>query len=276
VAEVFYWVSFNTTFSALGDQEHRGHQVSAREALVAIVNIVSPLLGAFALVKYGAHKAFAAVALVQVLAVVPLLGIPNIAVSARAPGAYRAAGPGILISAIDGWMDTFFLSFWQIALFVTLGESFSDYGGAMALAGLVGAAGGLVLGRHVDQGHARRAVLIAYSALAVVTLLKAASIGSPELALAANALSAIAMVLVNPAFAITSNLAKASPCVFRFHMGTEAGWDVGCIGACGCAAGLTASGVAFGPVILLTLPAVAAAAMVLWRLYGSAGLRPVF
>jgi hypothetical protein len=268
LAEVFYWVSFNTTFSMLGDAEHRGHQVSAREALIAAVNIVAPLLGAWALVTFGAHKAFAAVAFVQILSAIPLLGLPNIRVSVEMPGALRSAWPGILFSTIDGWMDTFFLSFWQIALFVTLGESYSNYGGALALAGLVGAAGGLLFGRHVDMGHARRTLIIAYSVLASVALLRAASVGSPYFANAANALGAIAMVLISPVLGVVSNLAKASPCPFRFHMGTEAGWDVGCFAACLCSAGLVAAGVPFGVVMLFTLPAILASAVVLWRLYG--------
>jgi MFS family permease len=267
LAEVFYWVSFNTMFSMLGDEEHRGHQVSAREALVAVVNIVAPLLGAGALVTFGAHKAFAAVAFVQILSVIPLLGLPNIRVSSQMPGALRAAWPGIVIATVDGWMDTFFLSFWQIALFVSLGESYADYGGALALAGFVGAAGGLVLGRHVDRGHARRTILIAYGVLTVVTLLRAASIGSPHFATIANALGAIAMVLISPVLGIVSNLAKASPCPFRFHMGTEAGWDVGCFAACVCSAGLVAAGASFTLVMLFTLPAIVAEVVVLWKLY---------
>src|SRR5207248_2755304 len=50
VGEVFYWLSYNAYFAALGDPEHRGHQVGAREALVAVVGIIAPLLGASALV----------------------------------------------------------------------------------------------------------------------------------------------------------------------------------------------------------------------------------
>jgi hypothetical protein len=45
-----------------------------------------------------------------------------------------------------------------MALFVSLHESIPAYGGAMALAGLVGAACGLVLGRYIDTGHGRRVV----------------------------------------------------------------------------------------------------------------------
>jgi MFS family permease len=266
-AEVFYWLSFNATFSTLGDAEHRGHQVSAREALVAISGIAAPLVGAFTLVTFGPRAAFALVASIQLLATLPLLRLPNIPIRARTEGALRAARPGIVFSALDGWFDTFFLLLWQIGLFVTLGESFARYGGAMAFAGLVGAGCGLVLGRHVDAGHARRAVLIAYGVLASVVLLRAASLGSPELATIANALGTLAMILISPVIGVISNLAKASPCPFRFHMGTEAGWDAGCFAACLISAALIAMGIPLAFVILLALPGAIASAFVLWQLY---------
>jgi hypothetical protein len=54
----------------------------------------------------------------------------------------------------DGWIGAGYHFVWQIALFLSLGESFVAYGGALALAALVGAVAGLVLGRHIDAGHA--------------------------------------------------------------------------------------------------------------------------
>ena len=127
---------------------------------------------------------------------------------------------------------------WQIALFISLGESFSAYGGAMALAALVGAACGLVLGRHIDAGYGRRSVLIAYAVATVVVLLRAASVGSPWLAVTANAAGAFSSALMMPAMMTALyNLAKASPCPLRFHIVTEGAWDIGCGGACLIAAG---------------------------------------
>jgi hypothetical protein len=42
----------------------------------------------------------------------------------------------------DGWIAAGFFFVWQMALFLALGESFTAYGGAMALAALVGAVSG--------------------------------------------------------------------------------------------------------------------------------------
>ncbi len=268
VGEVLYWLAYNAYFAALGDPEHRGHQIGAREALVAAVGIFAPLVGAWALVTVGSRATFAAVGLVQALAAAPLLAVPNVRVSPAVPGGFRAARSAVLILAVDGWFDACFFFVWQIALFLALGESIPAYGGAMALAGLAGAACALVLGRHVDAGHGRRVVAIAYSVATGLVVLRAASLGSPWLAVTANALGALLMPLLLPALATaTYNLAKASPCPFRFQMATEAGWDIGCATACLLAAAISALGVSLSVSVLLALPAIATGAFLLRRQY---------
>ena len=176
-------VVLSRVFASLGDSEHRGHQVGAREALAATVGIIAPLIGAWMIVTTGPHIAFASVGFVQALAAIPLLGTPNVAVLRDAPGAFRAALPGILLFMADGWFAASFVFVWQIALFFSLRESYQAYGGAMALAALVGAASGLLLGRHIDAGHGGRAVLIAYG-IAALTL--AGAIGQRRYTLAGN------------------------------------------------------------------------------------------
>ncbi len=273
VAEIFYWLSYNAYYAAIGDAEHRGHQIGAREALVSVAGIVGPILGGWALVTAGGRATFAVVAVIQLVAALPLLAVPNVAVRAEAAGAFRAARPAALLLATDGWFDASFIFIWQIALFVSLGEDIAAYGGAMALAGLAGAAGGLVLGRHVDLGHGRRAAAIAYAAAVGVTVLRAGSLGSPWLAVAANALGALVMPLIIPPLATaTYNMAKASPCPFRFQMATEGGWDIGCFAACLTGAALVAGDASLAVPILLGLPATAAGALLLWRYYGRAAI----
>jgi DHA1 family inner membrane transport protein len=268
LGEVCYWLAYNAYFAAVGDNEHRGHQIGAREALVAVVSIVAPLLGAWAILTVGPRPAFALIGLVQALSVVPLIGAPNVAVRRHAPGAFRAAWPGMILIAADGWFDAYFILVWQIALFVSLGESIAAYGGAAALAGLAGAVAGLVLGRRIDAGHGRQAVAIAYGVAAVIVLLRAASLDSPWLAAGANALGGFFWPLLGPALgAAVYNLAKASPCPFRFHMATEGGWDIGCFAACLLAAALLAFGAPFSLTLLLALPGIAACMLLLWRRY---------
>ena len=270
VGDTLYWPSYHAYFASLGDAEHRGQQIAMREALSAMVGIVAPLVGAWALVHSGSRVTFLAVAAVQAASVLPLFGAPNVTPPASAPGAFRAAGAGLALFVMDGWIGACFYYVWQIALFVSLGRSLTGYGGAMALAAVVGAVAGLMVGRHIDRGGGRRAVVIAYTATAALALLRAFSVGSPWLAVAANAPGPFVAALLLPAeMTAIYNMAKASPCPFRFHILTEGGWDFGAASGALVAAALAASGQSLGISMALTLPGVAVAAWMLWRYYGA-------
>ncbi|WP_304217130.1 MFS transporter [Phenylobacterium aquaticum] len=267
IGETLYWTSYHAYFAALGDAEHRGHQISAREALAQAVGIVGPVLGGWALVTLGPVAAFGAAGAVQLASAFPLLKAPDVPVLAEAPGALRASRLGAALFAADGWTasGTFFL--WQIALFVTLRESFAAFGGAMALAALVGAVAGLLLGRHIDAGHGGRAVWLAFAVLAV-TILARAGATTPALALTANALGALVTCLSTPTMmTAVYNLAKASPCSLRFHMATEGAFDMGCGSGCLAAASLLALGVPLQAALLLCLAGAVTTLMLLRGYY---------
>ncbi len=228
--DMVYWVAYNAYFAQIGDVEHRGSQIGAREAVVAIIGIAAPLIGAGALIAFGPRWMFGGVGLVQLAAILPILGAPNIPVPPSAPGAWRAARVAGALMVSDGWFDASYFFIWQIALFVTLRESFAAYGGALALAGLVGAVCALGFGRHIDLGGGRRAVIATYGLATVIVVSRAASLGLPWLAVGANALGALLIPLLSPTLGTaTYNLAKVSPCSFRFHaLTTEGGLaDVG-------------------------------------------------
>jgi DHA1 family inner membrane transport protein len=270
IGDTLYWPSYHAYFASLGDAEHRGHQVAMREAISAMVGIVAPLAGAWAIVTAGPRLAFAAVAVVQVLSVLPLLGAPNVRVKSVAPGVFRAARAGFALFAMDGWMGACFYYVWQVALFISLGRSLTGYGGAMALAALVGAVAGLVIGRHIDRGGGRRAVILAYAATAALSVLRAFSVGSPWLAVAANAPGPfVAALLLTAEMTAVYNLAKASPCPFRFHILTEGGWDLGAAAGALVAAALAAFGQSLGYSMILTVPGAVITGWVLWRYYGA-------
>jgi DHA1 family inner membrane transport protein len=259
VGDTFYWTTYHAYFASLGDHEHRGQQLGAREAIAAVAGIVGPLATGWALTTLGPRAAFDATAVVLVLAALPLFWTPDVAVKQTAPGALRAAIPGVLLFAADGWLAAGYYFVWQIALFLALGESFTAYGGAMALSAGVGAISGLVLGRLVDAGHGRHAVGIAFAALAITTLLRAVSYNSAPLAVIANACGALVVCLYVPVFlTAVYNQAKRSPCALRFHIASEGGWDLGGVVAGFASAGLLAAGVPIGAVILLSLVGVVA------------------
>jgi hypothetical protein len=146
----------------------------------------------------------------------------------------------------------------------------------MALAARVGAAAGLLLGRAIDAGKGRRAVIIACSFAAIVVLARAASLGSPLMAVIANALGAAVIPLLVPTLGTAIyNLTKVSPCPLRFQIVAEAGWDSGAICGLICAAALFAAGVPFSYAIPLAVPGVAALGFLLWRYFqGEPGATP--
>jgi MFS family permease len=269
VAEVFYFPSYHTYFATLGDVEARGKQIAVREALAAVAGVVAPLLGTWVLVATGPNIAFLGVAIIQLSAVVPLIGLPNVPVVAEAPGVLRAARLGGALFALDGWFQGFGIA-WQAVLFVTLSRDYATFGGAMALAGLVGAAYGLFMGHSIDAGRGSRAVATAFSVAGGVVIFRAASLVAPWLAVIANAAGAV----VGPLYAAvvntpTYNLSKAAPCSLRYNMALEGGWDAGCASACLVAGLLIAAGVSPQLVLLLALPGLATTAWLLRRYYAA-------
>jgi hypothetical protein len=128
----------------------------------------------------------------------------------------------------------------------------------------------MLLGRHVDKGHGRRAVVLAYGAASVLVLTQALSYGSPWLAVGANALLAVVGNLIVAAmWTATYNLAQASPCPLRFNLATEGAWDIGCGGGVLVAAAISALGGSLTISILLSLAGAAASVVLLWRYYGA-------
>lgn len=270
LGDTFYWTSYHAYFASLGDAEHRGHQIGAREAIAALVGIAAPLLTGWALVTLGPRIAFGATAVVLMLSALPLLRTPNVLIAADAPGALRAALPGILIFAADGWTAAGYVFVWQIALFISLGESFAAFGGAMAIAAVAGAITGLLLGRFIDAGHGRRAVWLAVGAMGATLIFRANGYGHPAIAVAANAAGALVNALYTPTLmTAVYNQAQVSPCALRFHVATEGGWDAGGAAGCLAAAGLLWAGAPLSSAILLSLLGTTAAFVLLRRYYGA-------
>jgi DHA1 family inner membrane transport protein len=253
-ADTLYWTTYHAYFAALGDDEHRGHQLGAREAIAAVVGILSPLVTGWLLVAFGPRVAFGATAVIVALAALPFLGTPNVRVADSAPGAFTAARLGVLLFIADGWIAAGYFFVWQIALFVSLGENFVAFGAALALAALAGAIGSLLLGRHIDAGHGRKAVWYALGTLAGIIALRAVATDNAALAILANALGAFGGCLYVPTLmTAVYNQSKRSPCTLRYQVATEGGWDIGGASGLLVAALLIALGVPLWGSILLSL-----------------------
>ncbi len=270
VGETAYWTTYHAYFAALGDDDLRGQQIGVREAIAAIIGIASPLAFGWLLVSFGPRVAFGATSVITALAALPILWAPEVKVGRQVSGAFKAAVPGMLLFVADGWIASGFVFVWQIALFVSLGESFLAYGGALAFAALVGAIGSMTLGRHIDAGHGNRAVWYAFGTFAMIVVLRATATGDATLAVLANALGAFGVCLYIPTLMTpVYTLAKRSPCTLRFHVATEGGWDLG--GAIGllAAALATRAGAPLSAGILQSLAGVVAIIILLRRYYAT-------
>jgi MFS family permease len=270
VASTLYWPSYHAYFASIGDAEHRGHQVGIREAVSAVIGIAAPLVGAWLILAAGPVWMFGAVAAVEALSALPLLAAPNVMPPREAPGAWRAAREGVTLFLLDGWQAACIYYVWQVALFVSLGASIGAFGGAMAFAALVQAMLTAFFGRHIDRGGGRRTAGLACVVTMALSLTQAAAFGHLWLAVAANALGAVATALITPAISTPLyNLSQASPCAFRYNIATEGAWDIGVGAAVLAAAAVSALGGSLSFMLLTALPAIGGVFWMLWRYYGA-------
>jgi len=268
LGDAIYWSCYHAYFARLGDTEDRGSQIGIREAIAAIVGIASPVAASAALVAFGPAIAFGATAFVVAAAAVPILFTPDMRVAREAPGSFRAARTGMLVFMADGWVVAGYFFAWQIGLFISLGESFLAYGGALAVAAFVGAIGGMLLGRHIDAGGGMRAVWLAFSSFFFVAAFRAIALGHPAIAVVANAVGSLQSCLYVPTImTAVYNAAKRSPCTLRFHALSEGGWDVGCASGCLIVALLTWLGVPLSVSILTSFLGAAISFGVVRRYY---------
>jgi hypothetical protein len=240
LADTVYWPSYHAYYAVIGDEDHRGQQLGLREAISAVLGIVAPIAAGWVLITFGARATFVTTAAIQAAAALPLLWTPNIAVPKAAPGAFRYAFTRAAIFVGDGINSAGYFMLWQMALFLTLDQNYLAYGGALAIASLVGAVSGLALGRWIDSGQGLRAVWVAIGLITLVIVMRASSLHNPTLAVIANAMGSLVGCIYTPTIATPIyNRAKRSPCVMRFNIIAEGGWDVG-----------SASGLAFAALLV--------------------------
>jgi MFS transporter, DHA1 family, inner membrane transport protein len=223
----FYWTCYHACVARLGDAEHRGAQVSAREAIFALTGIIGPIFGGFMLTLFGPFYAFAAAAIFNALAVIPLFSVPSMAILPESKIKHDAKLFAFGISFSDGLVALAVNFGWRIVLFKTLGENFNAYGGAIAAASLAGAVMGLGVGRLIDLGHHQRSVQIGLAFMAGTVLAEAFGYTTVWGAVAANMIGAVAGPLYMSAImAPLYNVAKATDCTFRFNVVPDCGRPV--------------------------------------------------
>jgi MFS transporter, DHA1 family, inner membrane transport protein len=246
ISSSFYWTTYHAYVSLMGDNHRRGAQSSTVELVTTGIGVVAPALTAGLLTVFGPEVAFGTVAVLMALSAVPVAIGPDLAVPDRADMPPNTRAQARLLMFTDGLRSGAFHFTWTIALFLTLGGSFVAYGGAMALAGVAGAIAALFVGRMVDLGSGLHAVRIGFAVLTTAALARVLGYPVPVLAVAANALAALAWPVFATAFnARIYTLARQSPCPLRFHIVAEGGWDIGCCAACLTAAALIHIGFGF-------------------------------
>lgn len=265
VAQVFYWTCYHVFFGSLGDSGHRGKQVGARETLGALANVIGPAAGGLMLTHLGPWFAFGTACAMQIAAIYPLLAVKEPKIVRRPPaGAFAAAKIGVQLFFIDGWIQSSAAIAWSAVLFSSLGARFDVFGGVLAAAALAGALGGMLLGRVMDMGHARRSVWFNAGVLAGGFALKAMCGGHPLATVAVAIVTTVFSGLYIPYWMTAAyNAGKLAPCTFRFHFAAEGGWDAGGVAACLVAAAICGAGLPLPVIILLALPAVAVQALLL-------------
>ncbi len=239
----FYWTCYHSMVAMLGNAEKRGAQVSAIGFIIALNSIIGPLLGGFLLVHAGTSYGFLGAALLQFLSLIPLLKMTNVEIAKTATVESGALRRARRIYFADGVTTASGYFIWAVALFQTLGESFTSYGAALAVAGLAGAIMSLGVGRLIDIGHFSKAHQIAYGFTAMALIVKALGFSQPWSAVAANAIGAIAAPLYWSAMmSNVYNLAQSSSCPLRFQVAAEGAWDMGLALGCLIAAALMWAG----------------------------------
>jgi MFS family permease len=263
LSQVFYWTSYHVFFASLGDVEHRGKQLGARQALSAVAAVIGPAAGGIMLANFGPWTAFGAACAIQVAAVVPLLHIDEPKIAQPSPrGVFAAAKIGVLLFFADGWIQSGSAAAWSIVMFRALDQRFDNFGGLLAAAALGGALGGMVLGRFIDMGHARRSVWPNAVILAVGLILKSVCDSNPLAVIGITIGTTLFSGLYVPYWmTAVYNAGKIAPCTFRFHLLSEGGWDAGGALACIVAAAVCAASLPIELVIALALPMVAVQAL---------------
>jgi len=270
LGEVFYWTSYHAYFSALGDAGMRGSQVAEREMLGAIAGILGPAAGGIALAEFGPWPAFLAACAIHIAAIMPLAYVSEPKIARAVPGSlYGAAKSGVWLFVSDGWITASSATAWSVIMFRAAGARFDAFGGLLAAAALAGALSGMVLGRFIDGGHARRLAWMNSAILAASLLLKSIC-GEAPLAIVVVALGTTMLggLHIPTLMSALYNEAKAAPCPLRFQFAAEGGWDAGGALSCLAAAALCAADLPLQLAIVIALPMVPLQARLLMVSYG--------
>lgn len=269
LGQALYWTCYHVFFAALGGSGCIGSQLGTTQALGAIAGLFGPSIGGVLLAALGPWAAFGAAFVISLVAILPILHVAEPEVARLMPeGAYAAALNGARLYFADGWIQVSLTTAWSLVLFQALGGRYDSFGATLSLAGLAGAAGGVVLGRLIDKGHARQAVWLNAAVLAAGILLRSYVPGHTAAVVTVAVATTMLSGLYVPSWMTpVYNEAKNAPCLLRFQVAAETGWDAGGVLAGALAAAICYFGWPVEAAILPALPMVAVQALLLDRSY---------
>jgi MFS transporter, DHA1 family, inner membrane transport protein len=263
-----YWTTYHSYVALLGDNEHRGAQVSIMEFLGTFMGIIAPIVTGLLLTVTTPLIAFGLIAIVMCCGAIPIYYGPSFRIADEAVVPQETQRLARLMLFSDGLRSGALHFTWITALFITLGSSYVAYGGAMAFAGLVGALAGLLIGKAIDLGNGLHSAKIGFSVLAFAAVGRTLGYDVPWLAVAANAGAAVAWPIYNTSFmSRVYSLSKQSPCPLRFTVISEGGWDMGTAASCMFAALLLHLGFSFFWPISLSLVGIGLGYLVIARTF---------
>ena len=236
VAESLYWPVYHSAVAVTGAEGSRGRELGIRTAIGTLIGVVGPLVGGLVLERFGPMVDFNLAAVLSLASALPLCFMHRIPAGPvpTLGASMRGVDPaGFAAFAADGWMSSGLSLAWPMILFVSLGSHYEAFGMSNAVAGLAGAATGLVCGRAIDKGGRDRFLVLVCCALVLGFALRACASWSPLAGTIANASGAAVMGFYVPVLmSVIYDRAKLSGAAYRFHFAAEAGWDFGACTGC--------------------------------------------
>ena len=127
LSQVIYYTCYHVFYASLGDIDHRGSQIGARQAVSALAVVLGPLAGGLSLTLLGPWPAFGAAFMYKWLRSYRCFMLPSQRLNrTRRGNAYSEAKIGFRLFFADGWIQMSSATAWSILMFQALGERYDE------------------------------------------------------------------------------------------------------------------------------------------------------
>lgn len=255
ICDIFYWLPYHAYYAKAGDECDRGKQVGVKHGLITFFRMLSPLIGAIFIVRFGFSFLYVAAALVMLGSVIPILFARD--VSPGTPMKFKEAlktidKHGFMMQIGDGilFMHTFV---WTIVLFYLVGD-YVTFGGLVTIELVSTMILFMVLGYMIDKGKGGRINHIGLIIVGVVILLRAFIIRTIPAIIISDVLIAFGLTFFTSSYEVGFyDLSKETANTLWFQFFGELGWDIGAFLALLLSVGLFMLGVPLRSVIAFSV-----------------------